>query len=208
MTDGEPSGGPPRGAVGADPAVRLLLIGPPGSGKGTQGKRVAQRYNVEHIATGDLLRHEVDTRSDVGRRVSDSMERGELVSDDLVFDLALPRILAAGMANGYVLDGFPRSVRQAMEIRPVAVQYGVPVTLAVLLDVSHDQLMPRLLARAKLEGRVDDSPAVIRARLEVFKEEVEPLLDFYRVRGLLVTLDASGSADEVWAQLQAVLDSH
>ncbi|MDQ3476035.1 MAG: nucleoside monophosphate kinase [Actinomycetota bacterium] len=100
-------------------AVRLLLIGPPGSGKGTQGKRVAQRYGVEHIAAGDLLRLEVETESGIGRRAAASMQRGELVPDALVYELVMPRVLAAGKANGYVLDGFPRSVGQAEEGRAI-----------------------------------------------------------------------------------------
>jgi adenylate kinase len=188
-------------------AVRLLLIGPPGSGKGTQGKRVAQRYGVEHIAAGDLLRLEVETESGIGRRAVASMQRGELVPDALVYELVMPRVLAAGKANGYVLDGFPRSVGQAEEGRAIFEDNDVAVRLAVLLDAIPDDLLPRLLERAQSEGRFDDTPEVIRARLDVFKEEVEPLLAFYRERGLLVTVDASGSPDDVWAQLQAVVES-
>ncbi len=187
--------------------LRLLLIGPPGSGKGTQGKRVAQRYGVEHIAAGDLLRHEVETESGIGRRAAASMQRGELVSDDLVYELVMPRVIAAGKGNGYVLDGFPRSVNQAVEGRAVFEDNDVAVKLAVLLDAIPDDLMPRLLERAQSEGRFDDTPEVIRARLDVFNEEVEPLLAFYRERGLLVTVDASGSPDDVWARLQAVVES-
>ena len=119
----------------------------------------------------------------------------------------MPKVIAAGKANGYVLDGFPRSVSQAEEGRPIAEENGVAVTMAVRLDAIPDELMPRLLARAQSEGRIDDTPDVIRARLEVFNEEVEPLLDFYRARGLLVTIDASGSPDDVWAQLQAAVES-
>ncbi len=203
----EPAAAQPQRPAGAAPALRLLLIGPPGSGKGTQGKRLAERYSVEHIAAGDLLRHEVEAQSDIGRRASDAMKRGELVPDDLVFELVMPKVIAAGKANGYVLDGFPRSVSQAEEGRPIAEENGVAVTMAVRLDAIPDELMPRLLARAQSEGRIDDTPDVIRARLEVFNEEVEPLLDFYRARGLLVTIDASGSPDDVWAQLQAAVES-
>lgn len=186
--------------------VRLLLIGPPGSGKGTQGRRVAEHYQVEHISAGDLLRHEVEAESAIGRRASAAMHRGELVPDELVFELVMPRVIAAGKANGYVLDGFPRSVGQAQECRPVFEGNNVPVNLAVLLDADPDELVPRMLERAQSEGRDDDTPEVIRARLEVFNEEVEPLLDFYRERGLLGTVDASGSPDEVWAELLALLD--
>ncbi|MDQ3717282.1 MAG: nucleoside monophosphate kinase, partial [Actinomycetota bacterium] len=118
MSRAEPAADQPHRPAGAEPALRLLLIGPPGSGKGTQGKRLAERYSVEHIAAGDLLRHEVEAQSDIGRRASDAMKRGELVPDDLVFELVMPRVIAAGKAHGYVLDGFPRSVSQAEEGRP------------------------------------------------------------------------------------------
>jgi len=190
----------------ADATVRLLLIGPPGAGKGTQGRRVAEHYGVEHIAAGDLLRHEVEAGSDIGRRASDAMQRGELVPDDLVMELVIPRMLGAGKSNGYVLDGFPRSVSQAQEGRLTAEDNDVAVNLAVLFDASPDVLVPRLLDRAQSEGRLDDTPEVIRARLEVFNEEVEPLLDFYRSRGLLATLDATSSPDEVWADLQGLIE--
>jgi adenylate kinase len=194
------------GSVGPDSQVRLLLIGPPGAGKGTQGQRVAEHYNVEHIAAGDLLREEVEAGSVIGRRASAAMQRGELVPDELVFELVMPRMIAAGRANGYVLDGFPRSVVQAQEGRLTAKDYDVAVTQAILFEASPEVLVPRLLDRARSEGRPDDTPEVIRARLAVFNEEVEPLLAFYRERGLLAVVDATASRDEVWAQLRALLD--
>jgi len=195
-----------KARVDPDWQVRLLLIGPPGAGKGTQAHRVAEHYDVEHIATGDLLREEVEAGSDIGGRASDAMQRGELVPDDLVFDLVMPRMIAAGRANGYVLDGFPRTVGQAQEARLTALDNDVAVTQAVLFEASPDVMVPRLLERARSEGRSDDTPEVIRARLAVFDEEVEPLLDFYRDRGLLAVVDATASRDEVWAALQRILD--
>lgn len=187
--------------------VRLLLIGPPGSGKGTQGARVAEKYHVEHIAAGDLLRHEVETGSDIGRRAAAAMERGELVPDELVYELVMPRVDMAGQASGYVLDGFPRTITQAQQARPVFEEHDVAVNLAVLLDAIPDEFVPRLLDRARSQGRLDDTPEVIRARLEVFDEEAETLLEFYRELGLLHTVNACGSPDEVWAQIDALLSS-
>jgi len=207
MNGGEPDGDPPQGSEESENARRLLLIGPPGSGKGTVGQRLAEQYGVEHIAAGDLLRHQVETKSDIGRRAAESMQRGELVSDSLVYELVLPRILVAGKTNGYVLDGFPRTLVQAEVGRAITDSNDVAVTLAILLDAEPDVLIPRLLDRACNEDRIDDTPEVIRARLDVFNEEVEPLLDFYRELGLLVTVDASGSPEEVWVELRAILDS-
>ncbi|MDQ4038623.1 MAG: adenylate kinase [Actinomycetota bacterium] len=194
------------GSIVPRPQVRLLLIGPPGAGKGTQGRRVAEHYGVEHIAAGDLLRHEVEAGSDIGRHASAAMQRGELVPDELVFELVMPRAIAAGNANGYVLDGFPRSVAQATEARVTAENNDVAVTQAVLFEASPDVLIPRLLDRARSQGRPDDTPEVIRSRLAVFNEEVEPLLAFYRERGLLAVIDATASREEVWARLRALLD--
>jgi len=207
MNGGEPDGDPPQGSEESENARRLLLIGPPGSGKGTVGRRLAEQYGVEHIAAGDLLRHQVETKSDIGRRAAESMQRGELVSDSLVYELVLPRILVAGKTNGYVLDGFPRTLVQAEVGRAITDSNDVAVTLAILLDAEPDVLIPRLLDRARNEDRIDDTPEVIRARLDVFNEEVEPLLDFYRELGLLVTVEASGSPEEVWVELRAILDS-
>jgi len=207
MNGGEPDGDPPQGSEESENARRLLLIGPPGSGKGTVGQRLAEQYGVEHIAAGDLLRHQVETKSDIGRRAAESMQRGELVSDSLVYELVLPRILVAGKTNGYVLDGFPRTLVQAEVGRAITDSNDVAVTLAILLDAEPDVLIPRLLDRARNEDRIDDTPEVIRARLDVFNEEVEPLLDFYRELGVLVTVDASGSPEEVWVELRAILDS-
>jgi adenylate kinase len=184
--------------------MKLLLIGPPGSGKGTQGARLSEKFGVEHIAAGDLLRHEVATQTPLGQQVSSYLERGELVPDQLIIDLVMPKVLAAAAANGYVLDGFPRSVGQAVEARRLAEREDSAATAAVFLDAPEDELADRLLKRAETEGRSDDTAEVIRTRLRVFNEVTQPLLDFYADRGLLHVVDATQSVDDVTA---AIIDT-
>jgi adenylate kinase len=187
--------------------MRLLLIGPPGSGKGTQGARLSEKFGVEHIAAGDLLRHEVELGSPLGKQVRGYLERGELVPDQLIIDLVMPKVLAAAASNGYVLDGFPRSVGQAVEARRLAERADSAATAAVFLDAPVDELLDRLLKRAQTEGRSDDTAEVIRTRLQVFNEVTQPLLDFYADRGLLRVVDATQSMDDVTAAIIAALEN-
>src|SRR5690348_4733525 len=150
--------------------MNVLLIGPPGSGKGTQGERLAQRLGLEHIAAGDLLRAEVSAGTPLGRQVADMMQRGELVPDVVVLSLLMPKVLDASESNGYLLDGFPRSVEQAVEARKLAEKAGAGPDAVIYLDAPRDELVRRILARAAVEGRADDNPQTVHNRLEVFDE--------------------------------------
>lgn len=183
--------------------MNVLLIGPPGSGKGTQGQRLAQRLGLEHIAAGDLLRAEVDAGTPLGEKAREYMDRGELVPDELIIELLMPRVLSAAHDGGYLLDGFPRSVVQAKEARRLAEEEDASADAVIYLDAPREELIARLLARAKVEGRSDDTRDVICNRLAVFDEATAPLVDYYRGRGLLHVVDAGRSEDEVTA---AILD--
>ena len=177
--------------------MNVLLIGPPGSGKGTQGERLAARLGLEHLAAGDLLRAEVEGRTPLGRQVADLMQRGELVPDSVIVSLLMPRVLAASEANGYLLDGFPRSVEQAVEARKLADMAGAGPDAVIYLDAPRDELVRRILARAEIEGRADDNPETVHNRLRVFDEATHPLVDYYRGRGLLRVVDANQDEDVV-----------
>jgi adenylate kinase len=177
--------------------MNVLLIGPPGSGKGTQGERLAARLGLEHLAAGDLLRAEVENGTPLGKQVADMMRRGELVPDAVIISLLMPRVLAASETNGYLLDGFPRSVEQALEARKLAELAGAGPDAVIYLDAPPDELVRRILRRAEVEGRADDNPETVMNRLRVFDEATHPLVDHYRERGLLHVIDAAQDEDAV-----------
>lgn len=186
--------------------MRVVLIGPPGSGKGTQAVRLAEHYGAVHISAGDALRSEIASGSLLGRQVRGYLDRGDLVPDELVTELLWSRIVEAARAGGYVLDGFPRTVSQAEAAHRMAVEAGVTAHAAVFLDGDPQALTDRLLARARVEGRSDDNAEVIAHRLAVYTAQTAPLVDYYEGRGLLVRVDALGAPDEVTAALIAALD--
>ena len=186
--------------------MNVLLIGPPGSGKGTQGERLAQRLGLEHIAAGDLLRAEVANGTPLGRQVSDMMQRGDLVPDVVILSLLMPRVLAAAEANGYLLDGFPRSVEQAVEARALAERAGASPDAVIYLDAPREELVRRILARAAVEGRADDNPETVANRLQVFDDATRPLVEYYRERGLLQVVDANRDEDDVTQSIVEALE--
>lgn len=182
--------------------MRLLLLGAPGAGKGTQGARLADALEIQHIAAGDVLRNEVARKSRVGLRAGRFLRAGELAPDDLIIDALMPALVAAAARGGYILDGFPRTAPQARELDAISADLGVPLEAAVYLDVAEDELTRRLLARAEIEGRSDDTPDVIARRLEVFAEATRPLIDRYEQRGILLAVDGSRPVDEITSEIR------
>jgi adenylate kinase len=185
--------------------MNLLLIGPPGSGKGTQGQMLSDRFGLAHIAAGDLLRDEVAKGSDIGQAVAAYLNRGELVPDEVIVELLMPVIVRAVEHNGYVLDGFPRSVGQALVVRTLAKEAGATPDAVIYLDAERAELVRRILDRAKVEGRSDDTEDVIKNRLAVFDEATLPLVDYYRGRGLLHVIDANQSEEKVQDHILAAV---
>lgn len=182
---------------GATNTVRILLLGPPGAGKGTQGRRIAEHFGVRHISSGDLIRAAIAEDKGAGAALRQYTERGELVPDEVVLGIVGPDVVEASREGGYVLDGFPRTAPQAEYARAAALAQDVHVQTALLLDVPNDALVARLLRRAEQEGRKDDTPEVIRRRLEVFDEHNDELVEFYERLGLLLRVDASGDVDAI-----------
>jgi adenylate kinase len=182
--------------------LRLLLVGAPGSGKGTQGKTLASLYGIEHISSGEVLRVEVRAGTPLGREVAAFQRRGDLVPDEIVFDLLIPAVAAATARGGYILDGFPRTVPQALQAADVARRLDLTLDAAIYLNVPESVLLQRLLSRA----RPDDSAEVIKHRLEVFAETTRPLIDYYREqRGILMEVDGDQPAEAITAEIQARL---
>ena len=187
--------------------MRLLLVAPPGAGKGTQAAKLAAHYGIAHLASGDLLRKEVAAGTKIGLMVADYLRRGDLVPDELVIEMLTGPVLEAAKQGGYVLDGFPRTLRQAEEAYQVAQQIeGIELQAVIHLEVSPEELRRRLLARAEQEGRTDDTETVVAHRLEVFDSETEPLLSFYAERGLVVDIDGGQAVDQVFADIVAGVD--
>lgn len=185
--------------------VNVLLIGPPGSGKGTQGERLAAELGLAHISSGDLLRAEVEARTPIGRMVEAIMRAGDLVPDIVILALLLRPVIEAADGAGYLLDGFPRSVEQAEMVRHSVAQAGVGPDAVVYLDAPREELVRRILARAEREGRADDNPETVRARLKVFDEATLPLVEHYRGRGLLHVIQADQEPDQVTKDILATL---
>jgi adenylate kinase len=177
--------------------MRLLLIGPPGSGKGTQAVRIAEHFGVAHISSGDLLRRHVKEGTSIGRSVQEYVKRGDLVPDGIVMDILRKPVVQASEAGGYVLDGFPRTVEQAEAAYLVARDLGVSVQVAVHLDVPRQELVRRVLARGAETGRADDTEEVINHRLEVYDQKTLPMLDYYSRREKLVNVNGVRPIDEV-----------
>src|SRR3569832_2259017 len=197
---------PPPTASARLAAMNVLLIGPPGSGKGTQGDRPADRLGLEHLAAGDLLRAEVQGKTPLGRQVSEIMQAGELVPDAVILSLLMPRVLAASEANGYLLDGFPRSVEQALEARKLADLANAGPDAVIYLDAPREVLVERILARAEKEGRSGDNPETVAHRLRVFAEATRPLVDYYRERSQLHVINADQDEDAVTEEILRALE--
>jgi adenylate kinase len=185
--------------------MRIILLGAPGSGKGTQGEALAAHFGIRHVSTGDLLRAHIAGGTELGQLAAPYTLRGELVPDDVMLQVAGAALIDAAKEGGYLLDGFPRTLAQAERAYELAGPADLIADAVVYLAVPDDIVRVRLLARAA-EGRPDDAdPAVIERRLQVFHDETGPLLDFYGNRGILVTVDASRSPEEVTKEmLQAV----
>lgn len=177
--------------------MRLLLIGPPGSGKGTQAVLLAKHYDIAHISSGDLLRRHVAENTTIGRAVAACIRRGDLVPDGIVMDVLRKPVEAATRRGGYILDGFPRTVAQAETAYRVAEPLGAEVRIAVCLVAARAELTRRLLARGAQTGRTDDTEHVISHRLDVFDQSATPLLDYYRHRETLITIDGDRPVAEV-----------
>jgi adenylate kinase len=186
--------------------VKILLLGPQGSGKGTQAKRISAEYSIPHIATGDILRDAIAQETPLGREVKPIVENGRLVSDELMTALIRERLEADDATNGFVLDGFPRTLAQAEALDEMLREIARELSIVFELQISDEGCTERLLKRAHDEGRKDDTPDVIARRLEIYHRETEPLVEHYRTQGIGVGVQADATVNEVFNQIQQALE--
>jgi len=186
--------------------MKLIFLGPPGAGKGTQAKLLSEKANIAHISTGDMLRAEVQKASPLGQQVKDLIDAGQLVSDELMLKVIKKRLAAEDCAKGCILDGFPRTVPQAEALDKTLAEAGDKVSTVCLFDLKADELSSRLANRRGKEARVDDDAEVQKERLKVYREKTAPLINYYREQDLLKTIDSSGSIDEVNQRLNTSLE--
>lgn len=177
--------------------MRIVLLGPPGAGKGTQARRIAERYSIPHISTGDMMRAAIEAGTPVGLEARRFVESGRLVPDDVMVAIVRERLDRPDTSGGFLLDGFPRTVPQAEALDRLLAERGCRLDAVVALEVPEEELVRRLRGRAEQEGRTDDDEVVIARRLEVYREQTRPLLDYYERLGLLRIVDGVGEVEEV-----------
>jgi adenylate kinase len=182
------------------------LLGPQGAGKGTQAKRISAEYGIPHIATGDMLRSAITAGTELGRQVEPIVNAGKLVSDELMIELIRERLAQADTDQGFILDGFPRTTRQAEALDEMFSEIGRSFSIVFALQIPDGVAVERLTRRAKLESREDDTPEAIRTRLESYHRETEPLIEYYRARGKLVPIHGNRTENEVFAEIQQALE--
>ena len=182
--------------------INILIFGPPGSGKGTQSVRLAEKFNLLHLSTGDMLRAEIAAGTELGKKMSAIMSKGELVPDEVVIEMIAVKIDSVKDKAGFLFDGFPRTVAQTIALEKMLNGRGMKIDSMLVLDVDHDELVKRLIARAELSGRPDDKdPAVIENRIDVYREKTEPIIDFCREKGLYQPVNGVGSIDDIFERL-------
>jgi adenylate kinase len=187
--------------------MRLILMGPPGAGKGTQAKVIAERLGIPAISTGDIFRANVSQQTPLGLEAKRYMDAGDYVPDEVTNAMVRSRIAEPDATKGFLLDGYPRTVAQVEELDSMLAESGQSIDAVVVLTVDRDEVVQRLLKRAEIEGRADDTEDVIRRRQEVYAEQTAPLIEVYAGRDLLVEVDGMGSVDEVSARVFGALDA-
>jgi adenylate kinase len=182
--------------------VNFLIFGPPGSGKGTQSVRLAEKFNLVHLSTGDMLRAEINAGTDLGKKMSSIMATGELVPDEVVIEMIAAKIDKTKNSSGFLFDGFPRTVGQTIELEKMLGKRGMKIDQMLVLDVEHDELVKRLIARAELSGRPDDKdPTVVENRISVYKSKTEPIINYCREKKLYQPVNGMGTIDDIFVRL-------
>lgn len=184
--------------------MKLILFGPPGAGKGTQAKKISSHYNIPHLSTGNIFRSNIKNETELGKKVKSILDAGELVPDETVVELVADELNDPKYDNGYILDGFPRTIPQAEALDSHLAKNGTSIDLLLTLKVPEDELVNRILSRE--DGRSDDTPEKVKTRLEVYRNETKPVLDHYTEKGITRDVDGVGSIDEIFGRIKTELD--
>ena len=186
--------------------LNIALFGPPGAGKGTQAKKIVEKYNLAHLSTGDMIRKEIADGTEFGKMAEGIINRGELLSDEFVVALIENRVNHVRGVDGFLFDGFPRTVAQAEKLDQMLAKSGSPLNGLVSIAVPHDELMRRMLQRAKIEGRADDTEEVIENRFREYQAKTLPVADHYKAQGKCFDVDGFGTVDEVFDAITAIVE--
>ncbi len=187
--------------------VNILIFGPPGSGKGTQSVKLAEKFNLTHLSTGDMLRAEIAAGTELGQKMSSIMSKGELVPDEVVIEMIANKIDSAKETSGFLFDGFPRTVEQTVALEKMLNERDMKIDTMLVLEVEHDELVKRLVLRADQSGRPDDKdPQVIENRIDVYKEKTEPIINYCREHGIYQPVNGMGTIDDIFVRLSAYLE--
>lgn len=185
--------------------MNLIIFGPPGAGKGTQAVNIVEKYGVAHISTGDILRGAVKNGTELGQKSKEYMDKGELVPDELIIGIIKDRIKEQDCQGGFLLDGFPRTIAQANALETMLSNEGLEIDSVVSVEVQDSEIITRILKRAEEEGRADDTEDVVKNRLQVYRNQTEPLKDYYKEKGKLSEVDGIGSVDEVFSRIAGTI---
>lgn len=186
--------------------INIIIFGAPGSGKGTQGVKIAEKYGLEHVSTGDILRNEVRSQSEVGKKIESFISKGQLVPDALMIEMLENMISKNNSAKGFIFDGFPRTLAQGKALDEMLQKYGEKVSVVLSLEVEEDELVNRILKRGEISGRTDDNKETVVARLKVYHENTEPLKTFYADQFKLVRIHGEGDIEDIFSSIFEVID--
>lgn len=188
--------------------LNLIIFGPPGSGKGTQSLKIAEKFNLAHISTGDIFRSEIRNKTDLGLKVQSIIESGELVPDELLIEILESALNKLEGKAGYIFDGFPRTHRQAADLDVMLKKRNDAVTLVIALDVDQNEVVKRLLNRAVLEGRKDDTEEVILNRMTIYHKQTAPLIDYYQKQNKFESIRGVGTVDDIFNSISHSIEQH
>ena len=188
--------------------LNVIIFGAPGTGKGTQSQNIIEKYQLVHLSTGDILREEIKNGSPVGLAAKKYIDDGLLVPDSVIFDLLFDRTSKNTNSKGFIFDGFPRNNVQAEILDQKLAEMQTPISLVLYLDVTEEELFKRILLRAQISGRADDTAEVIKKRIEVYTQQTQPLLDYYRKQGKLIPIAGMGTIEEVFALIEKEIDGY